>query len=84
MKAVPAGVVERLEHDKTLKKSWSSTAAREVSSRNGFTMPLGQDFFGRESGIAPVQQLYHYKTFTHRPGVQLFIYSFSLITHYPA
>ena len=53
---VPAGVVESLEHDETLKKSWSSTAAREVSSRNGFTKPLGQDFFGRDSVIAPVQE----------------------------
>ena len=41
------GIVDLLEHDKTLKKSWSSTAAREVSSCNGFTMPLGQNFFGR-------------------------------------
>ena len=45
MKAVPEGVLERLEQNKKLKKSCSSTAAREVSSRNGFTMPLVQDLF---------------------------------------
>jgi len=73
---------KRIENKpKKPKKSWSSSAARGVSRRNGFIMPLGQDFFGRESGTAPVQQLYDYKTFTHRPDVQLFIYSFSLITH---
>ena len=54
MKGVLAGIVECLKHDKTLKKSWSSIAAREVSSHNGFTIPLDQDFFGQESGIAPV------------------------------
>jgi len=57
MKAIPAGVVERLEHDKTRKMSWSSTAAREVSSRNGFIMLLGQDVFGRESGTAAALSL---------------------------
>ena len=79
MKAITAGVVERLEHDKTLKNFWSSTAAREISNRNSFTMPMGQDFLSRESEIAPVQQLYHYKhykTVMYRPGVQLSVFSY--------
>ena len=31
-----------------------------------FSVPLDQDFPGRESGIAPVHRSSHYKNFTHR------------------
>ena len=42
------------------RKVWPSTAAEEVPRRNDVLVPLDPGFQGRESGIVPVQRLFHY------------------------
>ena len=42
------------------KKVWPSTSAKEVPRCNNVLVPLDPGFQGRESGIVPVQRLFHY------------------------
>ena len=60
-KAVPAGVVTRLEHDETLRNP-GHPLQPVGSPAVTVSVPLCQDSFCRQSGIVPVQRLSHFKT----------------------
>jgi len=61
-----SSVAERVGQDKARKTSWPSAAAEVAPGRDGSPVPPELGFLGRESGIAPVQRLSHFKDVPHR------------------
>ena len=59
-KVVQQRSVECVGHAGARSKAWPSTAAAIVPRRNVVFVPLESDFQGQESGIVPVQRLFHY------------------------
>ncbi|KAI8479245.1 hypothetical protein Bbelb_391040 [Branchiostoma belcheri] len=62
----PGKVQRSRRRGKAVQASWPSTAAKDVSGRDGFSVPPDTGIQGRESGIVTVQRLYHFNQLPHR------------------